>query len=93
MQLGFIGIGTMGNPMACCLIEAGHQLTVHDLRREAATNLCEMGARWVDSPYAVAEASEVAFTSSQALERWRKLHWTLIMASWLDLGRVTLTST
>jgi 3-hydroxyisobutyrate dehydrogenase len=63
MQLGFIGTGTMGNPMACCLIEAGHQLTVHDLRREAATNLCEMGARWADSPYEVVEASEVVFTS------------------------------
>lgn len=63
MRLGFIGTGTMGNPIACCLIEAGHQLTVHDLRREAATNLCELGARWADSPYTVAEASEVVFTS------------------------------
>ena len=42
MRLGFIGTGTMGNPMARCLIEAGHQLTVHDTRREATTNLCEM---------------------------------------------------
>ena len=39
MELGFIGTGTMGNPMARCLIEAGHQLTVHDLRRENTTNL------------------------------------------------------
>ena len=43
MQLGFIGTGTMGNPMARCLIEAGHRLTVHDTRREATTNLCEVG--------------------------------------------------
>jgi len=63
MQLGFIGTGTMGNPMARCLIEAGHQLTVHDLRRAATTNLCELGARWADDPCAVAEASEVVFTS------------------------------
>jgi 3-hydroxyisobutyrate dehydrogenase-like beta-hydroxyacid dehydrogenase len=53
----------MGNPMARCLIEAGHQLTIHDLRRENTTNLCEMGAHWGDSPYAVAAASEVVFTS------------------------------
>jgi len=26
MQVGFVGTGTMGNPMARCLIEAGHQL-------------------------------------------------------------------
>ncbi len=63
MKLGFIGTGTMGNPMSRCLIDGGHQLTVHDLRREATTNLCEMGATWADSPRAVAEASEIVFTS------------------------------
>src|SRR5215510_8561166 len=63
MQLGFVGTGTMGNPMACCLIAAGHQLTVYDLRREATTNLCEQGARWAETPRAVSAASEVVFTS------------------------------
>ena len=50
MKIGFIGTGNMGNPMAANLIKAGHQLTVHDLRREAAINLLEMGAEWADSP-------------------------------------------
>jgi 3-hydroxyisobutyrate dehydrogenase-like beta-hydroxyacid dehydrogenase len=63
MRLGFVGTGTMGNPMARCLIEAGHQVTIHDLRREATANLCDRGARWAESPRAVAEASEVVFTS------------------------------
>ena len=63
MQLGFVGTGTMGNPMAQCLIAAGHQLTVYDLRREATTNLAELGARWAETPRTVAEASEVVFTS------------------------------
>ena len=63
MRLGFIGTGTMGNPMARCLIDAGHQVTVHDIRREATTNLCELGASWADNPRAVAECSEVVFTS------------------------------
>ena len=63
MQVGFIGTGTMGNPMSRCLLDAGHQLTVHDVRREATTNLCEMGATWADSPRAVAEASQVVFSS------------------------------
>jgi len=63
MKLGFIGTGTMGNAMSRCLIDGGHQLTVHDLRREATTNLCELGATWADSPRAVAEASELVFTS------------------------------
>jgi len=53
----------MGNPMARCLLEGGHRVAVYDIRREATTNLCEMGAHWADGPRAVAEASEVVFTS------------------------------
>jgi len=63
MQLGYIGTGTMGNPMAKALIEAGHVVTVHDMRRESATNLCEMGANWASNPRELAESSEVVFTS------------------------------
>ncbi len=47
MNIGFIGTGNMGNPMARNLVKVGHQLTVHDLKREAAVNLLEMGATWV----------------------------------------------
>ena len=63
MQVGFVGTGTMGNPMVRCLLEAGHQVTVHDLRREATANLCDLGARWAETPRAAAEPSEVVFTS------------------------------
>ena len=35
MEIGFIGLGKMGFPMARRLIEAGHQLTVFDTRKEA----------------------------------------------------------
>ena len=63
MKLGFIGTGNMGNPMAANLVRAGHQVTVHDLRREAATNLLEMGARWADSPKEAVQGNEVVFTS------------------------------
>ena len=31
-QVGFVGVGTMGNPMAANLLAAGHRLTVHDVR-------------------------------------------------------------
>jgi 3-hydroxyisobutyrate dehydrogenase-like beta-hydroxyacid dehydrogenase len=63
MQLGFVGTGTMGAPMAGCLIDAGHHLTVYDLRAEATAALCARGARPADSPGAVARQSEVVFTS------------------------------
>lgn len=63
MQLGFVGTGTMGGPMAGCLIDAGHQLMVYDVRSEATAALCARGARSADSPCAVARQSEVVFTS------------------------------
>jgi 3-hydroxyisobutyrate dehydrogenase-like beta-hydroxyacid dehydrogenase len=36
MRIGFVGTGTMGTPIASCLIAAGHSLLVYDQRSEAA---------------------------------------------------------
>jgi 3-hydroxyisobutyrate dehydrogenase len=63
MRVGFIGLGMMGKGMAANLQKAGHQLTVHDLNRAAAEPFLAKGAQWASSPRAVAEASEVVFTS------------------------------
>ncbi len=63
MQIGFIGTGTMGTPIASCLIEAGHRLTVYDIRPEATSALTSRGAQPAASPRAAAAASEVVFTS------------------------------
>ncbi|HEX2439841.1 MAG TPA: NAD(P)-dependent oxidoreductase [Methylomirabilota bacterium] len=63
MKVGFIGLGTMGRHMAANLQKAGHELIVHDVRREAADAHVKAGARWADSPRAVAEAAEVVFAS------------------------------
>lgn len=63
MQLGFIGLGTMGASMAANLQKAGHQLVVHDLRRANAGPHVAAGARWAETPRQVAEAVDVIFTS------------------------------
>ena len=63
MKIEFIGKGNMGNPAAVNLVKAGHQLTVHDLRQEAAINQLEMGAEWADSPKEAVRGNEVVFTS------------------------------
>ncbi len=63
MKIGFIGLGLMGRHMASNLIKAGHELVVHDVRREAAAPHCQAGAKWADTPQKVAEAAEVVFTS------------------------------
>jgi 3-hydroxyisobutyrate dehydrogenase-like beta-hydroxyacid dehydrogenase len=62
-NIGFIGAGHMGNPIARHLIRAGSNLTVHDKRPEAIANLIELGATWADSPAQVAQQSDVVFTS------------------------------
>lgn len=63
MRLGFVGTGTMGTSMAGCLLDAGHHLTVYDVRPEATTALCVRGARLAASPGAVARQSDVVFSS------------------------------
>src|SRR3972149_7046833 len=63
MKVGFIGVGSMGNPMAQNLLKAGHALTVHDLRCEAAQNLEAMGAAWAQSAREAAAWAEVVITS------------------------------
>ena len=63
MKLGFIGVGYMGRHMARNLARGGHDLTVFDIRKDAAEELLSMGARWADNPRAVAKGSEVVFTS------------------------------
>jgi 3-hydroxyisobutyrate dehydrogenase len=63
MKVGFIGLGTMGSSMAYNTLQGGFDLVVHDINRDAAARHLEEGATWADSPRAVAEASEVVFTS------------------------------
>jgi len=62
MRLGFIGLGNLGIHLAGSLVRAGFPVTVHDLNRQAAGPLLAAGARWGDTPRAVAEASDSVFT-------------------------------
>ena len=63
MDIGFVGLGNMGGPMAVNMAKNGHKLTVHDLRKESAIELLEMGAEWSDTPKGVVGKNEVVFTS------------------------------
>jgi 3-hydroxyisobutyrate dehydrogenase-like beta-hydroxyacid dehydrogenase len=63
MRLGFVGTGTMGAPMASCLLDAGHELTVYDVRPAATAALVARGAQATGSPAEVARSSEVVLTS------------------------------
>ena len=62
-QIGFIGVGNIGNPMARQMIAAGHSLVVFDLRSETMENLLELGADAGASAADVASRCSVVFTS------------------------------
>lgn len=63
MRIGFVGTGTMGTPIAQCLMTAGHDLAVYDLRREATATLEGLGAAVFDTAAAAAHEAEVVFIS------------------------------
>ena len=63
MNIGFIGLGSMGRGIAASILKAGYALTIYDLSREAARPLLEEGASLAHTPKALAEASEIVFTS------------------------------
>jgi 2-hydroxy-3-oxopropionate reductase len=60
--LGFIGLGTMGAPMASRLLHAGHRMTVYARRPEAMAPLLSAGAGRASSPADVAARSDVILT-------------------------------
>jgi 3-hydroxyisobutyrate dehydrogenase-like beta-hydroxyacid dehydrogenase len=61
-ELGYVGLGVMGSSVVRRLLGAGHTVTVWNRTREKAQPLLEEGARWAESPRAVAEQSEIVFT-------------------------------
>ena len=63
MRVGFIGLGIMGSSMALNAQKDGHELVVHDLRREAAEPHLRAGAAWAEGARAVGEVSDVVLTS------------------------------
>jgi 3-hydroxyisobutyrate dehydrogenase-like beta-hydroxyacid dehydrogenase len=68
MEIGFIGLGKMGFPMARRLIEAGHELTVFDTQKEAMDRLVALGAKAGASPQDIADEVETVMASLPSLQ-------------------------
>lgn len=60
-ELGFIGLGIMGKPMASHLVKAGHTVHVCDISEEPVKYLCSLGAGRCSCAREVAQKSEVIF--------------------------------
>ncbi|WP_201831064.1 NAD(P)-dependent oxidoreductase [Microvirga zambiensis] len=61
-SVGFIGLGTMGGPMARNVLKGGHDLVVLDINQAAVAKLTGEGAKAAASPKEVAQASEIVIT-------------------------------
>ena len=68
MDIGFIGLGNMGQPMARRLIAAGHKLVVFDTRNDAVAPLVALGAQVASSPADVADRVETVMASLPSLQ-------------------------
>src|ERR1044072_5078746 len=62
MKISFIGLGSMGLPMAKNLLNAGHELVVYNRTRSRADELAKRGARVAGSPREAAQGAEVLIT-------------------------------
>jgi 3-hydroxyisobutyrate dehydrogenase-like beta-hydroxyacid dehydrogenase len=60
--VGFIGLGTIGLPMATNLQKAGYRMVVHDLNPAPVAEMTGRGATAIGSPAEVAAASDVVIT-------------------------------
>jgi 3-hydroxyisobutyrate dehydrogenase-like beta-hydroxyacid dehydrogenase len=68
MDIGFIGLGKMGFPMARRLIEAGHHLIAFDTRKEVVEQLVARGAEAGASTKDVADRAETVMASLPSLQ-------------------------
>jgi len=62
MNVGFIGLGTMGAPMARNVMKKGHRLVVHDTQAAAVQSLVDAGAHAATTPREVAASCDVVIT-------------------------------
>jgi 4-hydroxybutyrate dehydrogenase / sulfolactaldehyde 3-reductase len=62
MIVGFIGLGTMGAPMARNILDKGHRLIVSDVLQAAVASLTAAGAIAAATPKEVADRSEIVIT-------------------------------
>jgi 3-hydroxyisobutyrate dehydrogenase-like beta-hydroxyacid dehydrogenase len=68
MEIGFIGLGKMGFPMARRLIEAGHQLVAYDARKDVLDKMVALGAAAASSPKEIADRVETVMASLPSLQ-------------------------
>src|SRR5437868_15532822 len=71
MQVGYLGVGNMGQPMAGKLMDAGHSLVVFDISEAAMEPLLLRQARRAVSPRDLGDQCEIVAVSLPTLAAFR----------------------
>jgi 3-hydroxyisobutyrate dehydrogenase-like beta-hydroxyacid dehydrogenase len=72
MRIGYLGVGSMGQPMAEKLLDAGHELWICDVREEAMRPLLERQAHRAASAKELADACKTIVVSLPTLATFRE---------------------
>jgi 3-hydroxyisobutyrate dehydrogenase-like beta-hydroxyacid dehydrogenase len=62
VDIGFVGLGVMGQGIVPRLLAAGHTVAGWNRSKDKAADLIAAGMGWADTPRAVAETSEIVFS-------------------------------
>ena len=72
MRIGFIGLGTMGLPMAHNLLKNGYELIIYNRTKEKMSFLEEKEATMANSPKELASQSGIVPPCLQQMRQLRK---------------------
>lgn len=81
MQVGIIGLGKMGAPIARRLVDAGHEVSVYSRSRPPVAELVEYGARERGSAADVAQHAEAVLTALPTVQTVEAVYAELIDAA------------
>jgi 3-hydroxyisobutyrate dehydrogenase len=73
LNIGFIGLGNLGEPLCNSLVKAGYKVTVTDLHKASAQRLLEGGASWSDDVAGVCRQADVVITALPSPAASRKV--------------------
>ncbi len=92
-RIGWIGTGVMGRSMCGHLIAKGFAATVYNRTKDKAKALLDKGAKWADSPKAVAEQSRRRLRHRRLSQRRARGVPRATTARWPAARRATSWST
>jgi 3-hydroxyisobutyrate dehydrogenase-like beta-hydroxyacid dehydrogenase len=81
MDIGFIGLGNMGFPIARRLVEAGHNVVAFDTRADVVDRLVALGAQAASSARDVADNAETVMASLPSPQASRDVATSVIEGS------------